>query len=289
MGWKTLPGLILCIAAGLILTSCYEVQIESAFEEDGSALHTYTATIERASLEELDEMASEIDIDEFEASAEEARQQGFEAEAIDTDEHVGIRLSKTVEDNADLGQVLNDIFTTASDGEEPVRAFTGTFTRDGNVHTLNLTVDGSLLFGEEITEEEGLSPEMLSGFITLTYSARMPGEIRVDETDGRVLPDGRVQWELPLTGTATFNAVSETESERNWILLLGIIALLGLFILGAIGLFVFLFLRGRRTPEPAPAASPAYQDDPYTTGPDAPTAQLPDVPPAQKKPDDLSF
>lgn len=288
MRWKTLPGLILCLAAGLVLTSCYEVDIESAFEEDGSALHTYTATIDRASLEELGEMASEFDTSDFDESAEEARAEGFEAEVIDTDEHMGIRLSKTVEDNADLGQVLNDIFTAGGEGEEAVTAFTGTFTRDGNVYTVNLTVDGNLLFGEEIPEEEGVSPEMLSSFITMTYSVRLPGEVRVAETDGRILPDGRVQWDLPLTGTATFNAVSETKSDRNWLLLAGIAGLLTLFIAGAVGLFLFLFLRGRRSPEPAPAAYP----ETYGPGPDDPTAQIPTVespPSAQKKPDDLNF
>ncbi len=291
MRWKTLPGLILCLAAGLILTSCYTVDIESAFEEDGSALHTYTATIDRASLEELGELASEFDMDDFETSAAEAREQGFDAEAIDTDEHVGVRLSTTVEDNTNLGQVLNDIFTAGGEGEEAVTAFSGTYTIDGRVHTLNLTVDGNMLFGEEIPEDEGISPEMLNAFITMTYSVRLPGEVRVAETDGRILPDGRVQWDLPLSGSATFNAVSETESERSWLLLLGIVGLLTLFIAGAVGLFLFLFLRGRRSQEPAPAAPAAYPET-YGPGPDAPTTELPNVespPSAQKKPDDLNF
>jgi hypothetical protein len=290
MRWKTLPGLMLCLAVGLLLTSCYEVKIESTFEEDGSALHSYTVTIERESLEEFGELASEFDMEEFEESAESARQKGYEAEAIDTDRHLGVRLSKQVEDNANLGQILNDMFTAGGDDAEPVTAFSGSYTRDGNKHTLNITVDSDNLFGDEFTEEEGVTPEMLSGFITMTYTARMPGEIVTEDTNGRVMSDGRIQWEIPLTGVQTFTAVSETESERNWLLIAGIIGLLGLFILGAVGLFLFLFLRGRRNQAPAPAAPAAYTG-PNAPGPDAPTTRIPNVqsPPETRKEDDLNF
>lgn len=284
MRWRNCSGFVLILAAGLLLTGCFDVDVESTFEEDGSARHVYTATFEREALNEFGDLADEIDPEtDFEESEETARELGYETERIDTDEHIGIRLSKTIEDNADLGQILNEIFTAA--GEDPVTAFSGSYTRDGNVHRINIIVDGDDLFSEGMEEDESFSPAMLSSFITLTYTARLPGELRIEETNGRILPDGRVQWDIPLSGTETFVAVSETEGGSNLLLILGVLALLFLFIGGAVLLALFLFLRSRRAPATTPApAEPAYQ-----TGPDAPTAPLPPIQPEQEKRDDLNF
>lgn len=264
-GWKNVPRFVLLLAAGLLLTSCFDVALESEFNEDGSARHVYQATIDKEAMAEFGEMAEEMDPDEdFDAAEEEARELGYDVERIDTDQHLGIRLSKTVEDNGDLGQVLNEIFSAGS--EEQVAAFSGSFSQDDNTHTVNITLNSTELLGDEV-EEEGVSPAMLSGFITMTYTVSMPGELDEEETNGDVLADGRVQWDLPLSGTHNFIAVSETEGDGAGVLLwIALGALLLVFVGGAALLALFLIMRNRKTT----ARSGTYPADP-----DAPTAPFP--------------
>lgn len=263
-GWKNVPRFVLLLATGLLLTSCFDVALESEFNEDGSARHVYQSTIDKEALAEFGEMGEEMDPEEdFDEAEEEARELGYEVERIDTDQHIGIRLSKTVEDNQNLGQVLNDMFSAG--GEEEVDAFSGTFAQDDDTHTLNITLNSTDLLGDE-AETEGVSPAMLSGFITMTYTVSMPGELDEEETNGDVLADGRVQWDLPLSGTHNFIAVSETEGDGAGLLLWVVLgALLLAFVGGAALLALFLIMRNRKA-----AAQTTYPADP-----DAPTAPFP--------------
>ena len=272
--WVYVSRFVLFAAIGLLLSSCLTVEAESDLEEDGSGFHSYRATIDKAAMAEFGEMADPAETEaDFDEAAEAAREQGYEVEEIDTEEHIGLRLSRDYDDSQDVGTILNDLFSVGA--EEAVSAFSGSFTQDGDTHTLEVTVSGEQLAGGEMTEEEGISPAMLSGFITMTYTVRMPGEIDEDATNGRILEDGRVQWDLPLTGSETFTAVSETEGEgASTLLLLGVIALLFVFIGGAALLALFLYLRSRRT-QPATAYDPDVPTAPY------PHAADPNKPPAE--------
>ena len=264
-GWKNVPRFVLLLATGLLLTSCFDVALESEFNENGSARHVYQATIDKEAMAEFGEMGEDMDPDEdFDEAEEEARELGYDVERIDTDQHIGIRLSKTVEDNQNLGQVLNDMFSAGS--EEEINAFSGTFAQDDDTHTVNLTLNSTELLGDE-AETEGVSPAMLSGFITMTYTVSMPGELDEEETNGDVLADGRVQWDLPLSGTHNFIAVSETEGDGAGLLLwIALGALLLAFIGGAALLALFLIMRNRKA---------AAQAGTYPADPDAPTAAFP--------------
>jgi hypothetical protein len=268
-------------AIALLLTGCFAVEVESEFEEDGSGVHVYQATIERASLDEFGGMADETEFEDgFDDSEQTARQMGYDVERIDNDEYIGIRLSRPYEDSENVGRILNDLFTLGAD--EPISAFSGTFTQDGDTHTLDVTVNGSELFGE-IEEDEGISPAMLSAFVTMTYTVRMPGEIDEDRTNGRILPDGRVQWDLPLSGSSNLVAVSETEGDGvSTLLLLAVIGLLFLFIGGAALLALFLILRGRK-------AKPAAEAPPGTFDPNAPTAPYPHATEDPNKPPTINY
>jgi hypothetical protein len=278
MRWKNVPGIVLLLAAGLLLASCFTIEFESTFDEDGSGLHVYQATIERDAMDEFGGMGDEFELDEgFDESEETARMMGYDVERIDTDELIGIRLSRNYEDSENVGQILNDLFAVGAD--ESTSAFTGTFTQDGNTHTLNVTASGTELFGEEL-DAEGLSPAMLSSFFTMTYTVRMPGELVEDETNGRILDDGRVQWDIPLTGTQTFTAVSETEGDGlSTLVLVLVIVLLFFFIGGAALIALLLLMRNRRrTPQESLGVDPADPDAPTAPFPHA--RQDPDKPPS---------
>lgn len=256
--WKKIRGVSLLLIAGLLLSSCINMAVESEFNEDGSARHTYRVTIERAMLDQFSGMGLEGDFDldtDFQEAEEAARELGLDVERIDTDDEVGLRLTLEVDDNSDLGQVLNDLFSAGAEGGEVITAFSGAFSQDGDTNSLNLTIDGAALMGEEM-ETEGISADMLGNMITMTYTVRLPGEINQEETTGRILPDGRVQWDLPLSGTESFIASSQSESSGSsagTILLVGFLLLL--FIGGAVGLALFVYLRGRQTPAPVPVTT----------------------------------
>lgn len=257
---KRIRGLTLLLVAGLLLSSCINMAVESEFNEDGSARHSYQVTIQRDMLDQFEDMGEQLDPEaDFEDAAEAARELGLNVERIDTEEEIGLRLTLEVDDNSNLGQVLNDLFSAGSEAEEPISAFAGAFEQDGDIHTLDLTIDSEGLFGEDM-QTEGISPDMLGNFFNMTYTVRLPGEINEEETTGRILPDGRVQWDLPLTGSESFIASSQSESSgasAGSILLVGLLLLL--FIGGAVGLALFIYLRGRQTP--ATATVTTYDPD----------------------------
>jgi hypothetical protein len=227
VGGKARPLRSLVLAGGLalslILAGCIEIAIESEFESDGSARHSMSMLIDR-SLADDPMFAGEFDFEEMER---EARAAGFDAEPVETDQQVGIRMSRDVTNNEDLGEVLNVLFSSV-DAESPeTDAFAGSFsTTEGGIgrkttHTLTITLNADELFGEEAEEMDdfGLPPEMMRQFINLTYTARLPGE--VVEHNGVAVGDNGVRWDLPFEGTQTFQATSEEEGGISMLFVAG--------------------------------------------------------------------
>jgi hypothetical protein len=239
------------LLVAVLLAGCVDAKLESEFNEDGSALHAFQVTIERDGLEQLESMGGEMTTTfDPEDGREQAEAAGFDYTPIDTDEEVGSRVSKTYDDGQNVGAAFDDMLVaTADEGtESPVGAVTGTFVKDGEEYRLNLTIDSDILFansgateGSEEVEDLGFGD--LESFIDITYTARMPGEI--SETNGLDLGDGKVEWELPLTGITEISAVSKDEGSGG----AALIAIAGLVGLLAVGALVggYLFTR-RRTP-----------------------------------------
>ncbi|MFW6074328.1 MAG: LppM family (lipo)protein [Chloroflexota bacterium] len=248
-----------------LIAGCVTVDVESEFEEDGSATHTMAVTIDTSMFGE--EMAGEFEPEEdFDELEDAAAEEGFRVEQIQDGDIVGVRISTDVEDNSDLGDVINDIFNAQAEEGEVIDAFSGTFERDGDDYRLDLTVDGDELLqgaGEGMDgggELEGLD---MSTFFEMTYVASLPGEVDEDETNGRVLDDGRVEWELPVSGSETMTAVSSTGgggSNLALFLVIGII-ILGLLAAVVIGFVIFIT---RRDPSAATAGAPGAGDSPDT-------------------------
>jgi hypothetical protein len=270
---RHLPAFVmipLAAALALILASCAQVEVESEFDSDGSARHSISTTVERAFLDGDmlgDELGGEIDFDEIEREAEAA---GLDAERIDTTERVGVRLSTNVEDNEDLGNVMDELFSAATGDAGGMAGFEGGFTESsgigGGSYRFELTIDGDALFDGEFTDmdaeldsevedEFGMEFDagMLQQLFDFTYTVTMPGEIT--EHNGNELGSSTVQWELPLQGRETFVAESADGSSFPVALIagvaIGIIALI-LIVLGAMTL-----MRGQKAPTgPAPGTRP---------------------------------
>ena len=279
------------LAAMLVLSSCVSMELESEFDEDGGAVHSMALTVDMGELGQLGDLGdAEIDpfedIDQIEEAADE---QGMRVERIEDGDILGVRLIYEVDDSSDLGEQLNDMFNAGASPGEEISPFSGTFEKGGKDYTLDLTVDGMALTntagGEDLegAEDLGLGLDTIFEF---TYTARLPGEIDEEETNGRIASDGSVTWDLPLDTTETLTAASSTGGDgSNLLLILVVIGILvlGLIALAAVGFFIFM---NRRSSSPAPAAAPGVQPQagsgtppPSSYGADQPTQpSLPPVP-----------
>jgi hypothetical protein len=257
----------LLLMLSFILSACIQVEVESEFDMDGSAIHSVSTTIDRTFIDDemiAGQLDGEFDLDEIEREAEDA---GFDAERIDTAERVGVRISTYVEDNENLDDVLGQLLEAAG-GEGPsIGGFEGSFTESsglgGSRYRFELTVDGGALFEQEDLDDElndevemDVNMDMLRGLINLSYTASMPGE--VTDHNGTELGGGRVQWDLSFEGTHTFYAESEEGAGFSIALILGIavgVLALILIILGAV-----MLTRGQKSPILAePNGSPSNE------------------------------
>jgi hypothetical protein len=256
------------IATALVLSGCIEADMRSEFRDDGSAVHTYTLQIEKDSLEALGGLAGDSEQLNFDDAVLQAEELGLEAEAIDNDDYMGFRVSKEVEDNEDIGATFGELFAgTATDGPAPTGAVTGSYVKDGDDWVLDLTIDSDQMFNASGLEEQGQSAEQMENFITFTYTAVMPGDIR--ETNGDEVGDNTVEWELPITGQTEIRAVAAGGGGGGSNSSIILIALIALLLLGAL-VAIWLFTQ-RRRPEPAVVAgvAPPPAGEPASYGPPA--------------------
>jgi len=244
----SIPALGILLAA-LLLGGCVEVQLESEYNEDGSARHAFEATIDREGIEQLESLGGEgTDTFDPEDGREQAEAAGFEFTPIDTDEKVGSRIAKSFDDGEQVGASFDEMFSVSADegAEVPTGAVTGTFVKDGDAYRLNLTINSDILFEDSVPEDaEDTGFGDPEDFVDITYIATLPGEIT--ETNGNDLGDGKVEWELPLTGVSEITAISEVEGSGGGALL-AIAGLVALLLVG--GLVGGYFFTRRRTPAP---------------------------------------
>ena len=270
----TLRSLLL-LAAGLLITGCVTMTAESDINEDLSGTHALTVTMDTEFLNSMGE----------EFSAEEAQEEitpedvpeGYTVEPIEGENLVGAKISTTVEDSEPLGDVLNDLFNAGTTDGELIEPFSGTLEKDGNEYRLNVTVDGNALSqstAEEMqgSEDMGITMEEL---LEMTYSIKLPGELQ--ETNGEELPDGRIQWTLPVDGTLEMTAVSETEGGGALTLILVVLGIGALLLIGIVAVVVLLLFSMRKA-EPTPAA-PAGPAPEWMTNPPAATSPDPSTQP----------
>ena len=286
---KRSTSLLAILLAGLVaFTGCVSMEIESEFDEDGGAVHTMELTIDMSDLEQLGEMGEVDPFENFDEAEEEASEEGFRVERIEDGDIVGVRLIQEVDDSSDLGDQLNRLFNAGAAEGEDVAPFSGTFEKDGDDYALNLTVDGATLTdtageGLDDTGDLGIGLDTIFEF---TYTARLPGEIDEDATNGRVIDDTVVTWDLPLEGSETLTAASSTDGGGSGLILT--LVVVGIIVLGVIALaaVIFLVLMNRRGTEPATvtpegqSTPPMTEDEPAppppgTYDPDQPTRPIP--------------
>lgn len=263
--------------AALLAAGCVDIEMKSDFRKDGGALQSVEVTIEKSALAQLEQLGGEdvsgtfTDQEGAQATAEAA---GLDYESIDTEQALGARVSKDVEDSSDLQATYNEIFSNLAteDQPAPTGAVAGSFERDGDEYRLDMTIDSDIIFEDigEGAEESPVSPDQIFDFV---YIATFPGEVK--ETNGTKVGENQVRWELPLTGSTQLTAIAEGEGGGMSPL---IFVLLGVILLLAGLAVAYLLLRRRNQPTPALAtAGPTIVPPPAAYPTDTPIVVTPDT------------
>src|SRR3954469_13130322 len=124
MAWRKIQpalGIMALLLAVPLLSGCLEVHIESDFSNTAQVTHTVESTIDRSSLDQLQQFGGTVsdDFTNQDQAQQQAETQGFQYEPINTDDKVGARITSTItQQQADLGQTLNQFFTQASNQQD---------------------------------------------------------------------------------------------------------------------------------------------------------------------------
>lgn len=265
------------LAAAMVVATaaCARVQIGSEFDEDGAATHSVLAVFDRDDLGADITPWVETRLTEIE---EQAREDGFDVERIDTDRDVGVRIADPTVDAMDAGASLNALINAIAldETDGPVAPFQGTFTIEsaavgGAVYQLEMTVDGAVLM---VVAEAMMPPgetlpqgDALTEALRMSYVAIMPGRIR--DSNGQTIRSNTVRWDLPNDRRITMRAESKLGQEGStaWFVIAaigGVVAVAA--IAGGIGL---LLLRRRRAAATARRIVPgaALHDPGQPSGP----------------------
>ena len=239
------------VAMSLLLVAvtgaCMQMDVQSEFAEDGGATHSLRFTISKEALQAMG--VSEQDLEQ-QLQPQGTPPPGVTIEQINTEQEAGFLMRTEVDNATDLGTQLNQLLSSGDEGA-PTKSFSGSFRRDGNTYTLDLTFDADAFFnsaGQAAGEQ--VPTEMMSQMLTVTYTARLPGE--VEEHNGTLLEDGRIQWTLPYSGTMRITARSETPGAFGGLLVpIVAAAAIGAVLLIGVGIVMLT----RRRPQPAVATT----------------------------------
>lgn len=202
------PAFALLLASSLLFSGCIQVGLDSDFSNPDQIRHTLAYTIDRANIGQVQQSGGPLGnaLTNQDVVRHQAQNQGFQFEPINTADSVGARISTTMtaQQNS-LGVLLNNFLTNAVPNGPTQQGFNGTFQRDGNTYKLNLVINADQVFAQP-GGGNGLVPTSQI-FDSFTVTARMPGTL--NDTSGTLLPDGRIQWNVPVTGTTNITASSK--------------------------------------------------------------------------------
>jgi hypothetical protein len=202
----------------MVITGCGSAEFASEFHADGSARHMLEINIPTNELSEADSARISNFFTEID---QQSADNGLDVVRFQSGPMLVFRVSRTVENAEDVGAALNGLLNASGLNSSPgiTAPFSGVFRQEsqavgGRIYELNLTANGDELF-EAITQETGLTidpswpPDLRANF-RVQYIATMPG--RVTETNGMEVDDGKLIWDLPLTGVTTMTARSTLSS-----------------------------------------------------------------------------
>jgi hypothetical protein len=195
-----------------LLSACVDIELSSEYHIDGTASHAVRIQVAYVPTdrEDVDNMEAILaDLEERTINA------GLEYERSDEPGVVTIQISGTTSEGEEAGAALNSLLNATGLNASPgvTAPFRGTFEREagavgGSSYTLDLSVDGALLFESVVIERVNSDPSLQRESVSMFYVASFPGD--VTETSGEELDDRTVRWEIPFDGTTELTATART-------------------------------------------------------------------------------
>jgi hypothetical protein len=254
-------------ALSLVVSGCSTVAFSSVFHEDETATHSVTVMFQLGGL--VDNDARRLDR-QIEAAIARAEASGYTADRINTMTQTGLRISTTTREVLDTGAVLNGMYNAlVRESSGPIAPFVGGFDREstavgGAQFSFEMASDGDVLFRSVQDVSPGhrqlATRDGVAEVVHMSYSARMPGQIR--HTDGEQVGRSTARWQIPLEGTTTMTATSSLVRDNPWILItLTILGALAIVVVIAASMaWVLIFFRNRGgTPIVGPATGASRQ------------------------------
>jgi hypothetical protein len=213
----------------MLFSACVDVEVSSEYRLDGSASHAVQIQIDhvpadRTEKEDMDDILHNLE--------QRATDAGLEFERIDEAGGVIVRISGTTAVGVEAGAGINSLINATGLNATPGVAapFRGTFQREtgaigGTVYTLDMSVDGEMLFDSIVIEQLGDDEERRQA-VSMFYVASFPGD--VTQTTGEILDSSTVRWNIPFDTVTELSVTARTGGAGSAALfiLVGIAAIL---------------------------------------------------------------
>lgn len=209
---RTLASILVIAVASLLLSACVDVEIGSEYRLDGSATHSIQIVMPLPVDEGVDPDAVTRFLEDLEQQASEA---GFEFARIEQQDSITARVTATTSASEDAGASINGLINATGLNASPgvTAPFRGTFAQEtgavgGTGYTLDLSVDGQLLFESVQVNGQENQTTALRDALEVSYVATLPGDIT--GTTGDKINDSTVRWDIPPAGEIQLLATSST-------------------------------------------------------------------------------
>lgn len=137
-----------------------------------------------------------------------------------------------------------------ADGENIVDEFNIRYTEDSAL--VSAAIDLGEITGGDLEDDQlaGIGAEAIAQFFKIRVQIAMPGEVTRHDAD-RVLDDGTLEWDIPLTGDQQALSIqAESSLTEGGGFPVGLIVLLVLLALAGVAVFVAFRMRRDRPPPP---------------------------------------
>lgn len=217
----------------LTLTGCVNVNYNVKVNKNGSGDITYTYGVQKSALEVM-QISPETIVDDMKQEVTESE---YNVESYETDTEVGFKATKHLED------VTTELSLEEAFGEE--------YVTDSESNSLKIEKNGTKIKYSQNANIDLTNQEDVSYMgITMKYSVTLPGKVNIENTNGKILEDGKtIEWELTL---GEYNEISfEATGSTNFIWILAGAILAVLVITGIVLVIMFKYLNKKHNKKPS--------------------------------------
>lgn len=244
---RRLANMLVVLLCSVLLSACIDIEVRSEYRLDGTASHVIQIEIAYVPADSTEHEDIESILTNLEQQITET---GMDYERIDAPGLTTVRISGSTGEGQEAGASLNGMLNATGLNATPgvTAPFRGTFGSEtgaigGSAYTLDLVVDGELLFNNIVIDRTGRDDEAHREAVSMTYVATLPGTI--SDTNGTQIDDDTVRWDVPFDAVTELKATSRTGSTGSAVLFIIVGVAAAIVILG-IALVLGRFFAGRQ-------------------------------------------